>query len=123
MFVTTSAGPQMSTPVPTMPEMPSTSPQSSEAPSRRLNIEDEIYGDAEHEADDHDDTEFDQLTVRITQPMHYELTEDLLRTFLVRGAFRGIADGREDTLGPVEVVDVSLRDPPTAAPVAPAVPG
>mmetsp|Transcript_12886 Transcript_12886/g.28711 ORF Transcript_12886/g.28711 Transcript_12886/m.28711 type:complete len:1300 (+) Transcript_12886:61-3960(+) len=114
-YFPTTAGPKTSTPVPTMPEMPSTSPKISganaEAPSRRLNIEEEIDGDADHEADDHDDTEFNQFTVRITQPMHYELTEELLRTFLVRGAFRGISDGRENTHGPMEVVDVSLREP------------
>jgi len=86
---------------------------SKSVPLRRLSsIEEEIDGDAENEADDHDDTEFNQFTVRITQPMHFELNEDLLRTLLARGAFRGIQDGREDTHGPIEVEHVSLRDPP-----------
>lgn len=63
---------------------------------------------------DGEDVEFNQCTVTITQPMHYELTEEFVRTILRRGGFSGIRDGREATHGPVEIASVFLRDPPPA---------
>mmetsp|Transcript_16060 Transcript_16060/g.43337 ORF Transcript_16060/g.43337 Transcript_16060/m.43337 type:complete len:156 (-) Transcript_16060:270-737(-) len=46
--------------------------------------------------------------------MDYELTEDLLRKIWMRGGFRGIADGNEETHGPVEITGFYLKDPPKA---------
>jgi len=58
-----------------------------------------------------DDTEFDTFSVRITQPMQYEIEESLIRALIKRGAFNGIEDGREETHGPIYIEDFELRDP------------
>lgn len=61
---------------------------------------------------DGEDVVFDQFTVTVVQPMDYELTEDFLRRHWMRGAFRGITDGRDHTHGPIEITDFYLKDPP-----------
>lgn len=65
----------------------------------------EVDGDT---PDDVDDTEFDTFTVRITHPMRHDLSQEVLRDLLHRGAFNGISDGREDEHGPVFIKDFEM---------------
>lgn len=61
--------------------------------------------------------EFDEFTVRIREPLPYDMTEGLLQDLLRKGAFKGLEDGREATHGPIYVRAVALLEPtPAAAP-------
>jgi len=73
----------------------------------RFEIEDSDGEDEEVEG-----AELDSFILRVTEPIHYELTDELLEKFRRQGAFRGISDGRERTHGPVEVASLKLRRPP-----------
>merc|ERR1712190_73214 len=55
-----------------------------------------------------DNEEFDTFTVRIHQPLQYDLTPSLLRRLVSQGAFHGIEDGREDEYGPIFIKDFEL---------------
>jgi len=86
-------------------------------PGRRLDSSEGRWVVETDERDEEEDgTEYDSFTVRIKEPIHYELTEGFLRTVLSRGGFRGISDGREAELGPVDIVDFELVDPEPPAP-------
>jgi len=84
--------------------------QAAPAPaSRRLAP---VEGDWDTSPDDEfnpeaDGQEFDKFTVKVTKSMNYELTEDVLRHLLSKGAFR-IEDGREKELGPIVVKAVEM---------------
>jgi hypothetical protein len=87
------------------------------ASSRRLNANPASHlDDDDDDEEDNDNTEFDTFTARIKEPIHFDITERLMRTLIHRNAFR-IEDGREAELGPIFIQDFELRDdappPPT----------
>ncbi|CAJ1444639.1 unnamed protein product, partial [Effrenium voratum] len=53
--------------------------------------------------------------VQITQPMHFHVTDAVMKYLLSIDAFRGLEDGREKTHGPVKIVGVELLDSPRKA--------
>lgn len=57
----------------------------------------------------------DEMVVEISHPMHYQITEPLIRYLLATDAFRGLEDGQESTHGPVHVVDFEILDSPRVA--------
>lgn len=61
-----------------------------------------------NEAED-DGIPYNAFTVEISEPMDYEISEQILKTLMHQGAFK-IEDGREDTHGPLQVEGFELHD-------------
>lgn len=58
---------------------------------------------------------FDEMVVQITHPMHYHLTDVVMKYLLSIDAFRGLEDGREATHGPIKIIGYELLDSPRQA--------
>eukprot|EP00434_Breviolum_minutum_P026573 symbB.v1.2.023492.t2/scaffold2085.1/size181108/2 len=58
---------------------------------------------------------FDEVVVQITHPMHYHLSDAVMKYLLSIDAFRGLEDGREATHGPIRIIGYELLDSPRQA--------
>ncbi|CAK9020070.1 Uncharacterized protein SCF082_LOCUS14772 [Durusdinium trenchii] len=58
---------------------------------------------------------FDEMIVQISHPMHYHISDAVMRYLMHVDAFRGLEDGREATHGPIKIVGYELLDSPRMA--------
>lgn len=62
----------------------------------------------------HKDLYTDELHVRVTKPMLWNINEHMVQKLIDQNAFSLLSDGREKTHGPIKIVGFRLIDPPEA---------
>lgn len=65
--------------------------------------------------EEREEGEFDSFYVRITEPMDYVLTEELIQRFIDHGNFL-IEDGQEESHGPLTIKSFQLHEPDVPEP-------